>query len=136
MAKGVNLVVLKGNLGQDPELKYIGNGNANALLSVATSTRGKKDSEGKWLDETDWHRVVIWGPDAEYLAQNAKKGDRIAVEGELRTRSWEQDGQKRYITEVIAEMAKHWPKDGGKKPPKQGQGQQAPPPMGDDDIPF
>jgi single-strand DNA-binding protein len=136
MGKGVNLVILEGNLGQEPEIRTIPSGQKCAQLSVGTNTRSKKNDDGKWEDlPADWHRVIVWGPDADYISQ-ANKGDRISVKGELRTRSWEQDGTKRYMTEVQTQMVKFWPKDGSQRQPRPGQGQQAPPPMGDDDIPF
>lgn len=101
MAKSLNKVQLIGNLGQDPEMKSIASGTSVCNVSIAT-TKSYKDRSGQWQDKTEWHRVVLW----DYLADNAgkylKKGSKVYIEGELETRSWEQDGITRYITEIRA----------------------------------
>tara|TARA_B100001540_G_C15572601_1_gene535661 strand:+ start:58 stop:495 length:438 start_codon:yes stop_codon:yes gene_type:complete len=100
---GVNKVILVGNLGKDPEVKYLENGTAVANFTVATS-ESYKDKEGKRIDQTEWHNVVVWRKLAEIAETYLKKGSQIYLEGKLRTRSWEdQQGNKRYTTEVVAD---------------------------------
>jgi single-strand DNA-binding protein len=100
----VNKVILLGNLGQDPELKYTPGGAAVCNFSVATS-ESWQDKGGQKQDRTDWHRVVVWGKLAELCHQYLKKGRQAYIEGKLQTRSWDgQDGQKRYMTEVNASV--------------------------------
>ncbi len=96
---GVNKVILLGNLGQDPEIRTLENGTKLATVSIATS-ENYKDQAGEWQEKTEWHRLTMWRWTAE-KAEKLKKGDRIYVEGKLTTRSWEQDGVKRYVTEVV-----------------------------------
>ena len=96
---GVNKVILLGNLGQDPDIRTLENGTKLATVSIATS-ENYKDQSGEWQEKTEWHRLTMWRWIAE-KAEKLKKGDRIYVEGKLTTRSWEQDGVKRYVTEVI-----------------------------------
>ena len=99
----LNKVMLIGRLGQDPELKYTPAGAAVLTLSVATNTSWKSQ-DGSQQEQTEWHRVIAWRKLAEVIAQYAKKGNRIYVEGRLNTRSWEdKDGVKRYTTEVVAD---------------------------------
>lgn len=99
----INKVILIGNLGRDPELRYTQNGTAVATLNIATSRR-RKDQEGNYIDETEWHRVVAWAKTAEFCGNYLSKGYRVYVEGRLQTRKWtDQSGQDRYTTEVIAE---------------------------------
>ncbi|WP_291723245.1 single-stranded DNA-binding protein [Bernardetia sp.] len=97
---GVNKVILLGNLGQDPEVRTLENGSKVATISIATS-ENYKDQSGEWQERTEWHRVVLWRWHAE-KAERLKKGDKIYIEGKLATRSWEQDGVKKYVTEVVA----------------------------------
>lgn len=100
---GVNKVILIGNLGSDPELRYTPNGVAVANFSVATSERWN-DKDGKSQERTEWHRIVAWRKLAEIAGEYLKKGRQVFVEGKLQTRSWEdQDGVKRYMTEIIAD---------------------------------
>lgn len=143
MAKGVNVVALDGHLGRDPELKFTQGGQPYATLSLATSTESRKNQSGEWEDVSQWHRVVVWGPDGEDLAQGAHKGDRCAVMGTLTYRSWEKDGQRHYLTEIKATTAKYWPKDGTSRTSRTSNNGSAgggragsPPSYGDDDIPF
>src|SRR5947209_3392874 len=99
---GLNKVMLIGNLGKDPEMRFTANGSAVTTFSVATN-RNFRRPDGEWEKETDWFDVVTWNQLAERCSQNLQKGSRVYVEGRLHTRSWEgQDGQKRYRTEVIA----------------------------------
>ena len=106
MASGkasVNKVILIGNLGADPELKYTPNGAAVANLSLATIDTWK-DNDGNKQERTEWHRVIIWKKLAEITAEYLKKGSKVYFEGRLQTRSWEdKDGVKRYTTEVVAD---------------------------------
>jgi len=98
----LNRVMLIGRLGADPELKYTPAGAAVLTLSIATDASWK-DQEGKQQERTEWHRIVVWRKLAEIMAQYAKKGSQVYVEGRLVTRSWDdKDGVKRYITEVNA----------------------------------
>ncbi len=97
---GLNKVILIGNLGKDPEIMTFENGVKRASFSLAT-TESYKDKEGNWVEQTEWHNIVLW----RWLAEkNLIKGDQIYVEGKLKTRSWDdQDGNKKYITEVVAD---------------------------------
>ena len=100
MASGVNKVILVGNLGRDPEVRYTTNGTAVANLNLATARR-YRDRDGNWQEETDWHRVVLFGRLGEVAGEYLSKGRQIYIEGRLQTRSYEKDGQTRYITEVV-----------------------------------
>ena len=98
----VNRVILVGNLGRDPEVKYTQNGTAVANLSVATNEVWT-DKAGQKQEKTEWHRVVVWGKQAQVLGEHLTKGKQIYVEGSLQTRSWDdRDGNKRYTTEIRA----------------------------------
>jgi single-strand DNA-binding protein len=102
MARGVNKVILLGNLGKDPEVKYTQSGMAVARFSLATTERGK-DKDGNWQDKTEWHNLVAFGRTAEVAGEYLKKGRTVYIEGALRTSSWDdkESGQKKYKTEVI-----------------------------------
>jgi len=103
--RGVNKVILIGNLGQDPEVRYMPNGNAVANCSIATSESWKDKQTGEQRERTEWHRVVFFGKLAEIVGQYLKKGSKIYVEGRLQTRKWQgQDGQDRYTTEVVVDQ--------------------------------
>ena len=139
----MNKVILIGRLGGDPELKYTSNGTAQALINLATSERWK-DSDGNQQEKTEWHRVIAWRRQAEFAGEWLKKGRLVCIEGKLSTRSWEKDGQKRYMTEVVADnitmlgsKAEGGGGDSKGTPPKQEE----PPDNGDimeddDDLPF
>ena len=101
--KSVNKVILIGNLGKDPEVKYTPQGTPVAKLTIATNER-YKDKDGQWQDRTEWHNVVLWQRLAEIAGEYLKKGGKVYIEGRLQTRSWEdkQTNQKRYMTEVVA----------------------------------
>lgn len=101
MSEGLNRVMLFGNLGADPELRFTKGGQAVMQLRIATTERFK-DQSGNWTDRTEWHSVVVWGKRAEGLSKILRKGSSIFVEGSLRTTNWEKDGQKHYKTEVNA----------------------------------
>ncbi len=101
MARGLNKVMLIGNLGSDPEIKYSQSGTAFANIGLATS-ENRKNSDGEWEDRTEWHRVTMIGRQAELCKDYLHKGSKIYIEGRLQTRSWEdKNGQKHYATEII-----------------------------------
>ena len=102
MARGINKVILVGNLGRDPETRYMPSGNAVTNVSVATSKSWKDRDSGEQKDRTEWHRVVFFNRLAEIANEYLRKGSKVYVEGELRTREWEREGQKHYTTEVVA----------------------------------
>jgi single-strand DNA-binding protein len=103
-SRGLNKVMLIGNLGKDAETRFTPGGAAVTNFSLATTRRSKDQQTGEWKDETDWHNIVLWR--AENLANYLQKGKRIYVEGRLQTRSWEdQGGNKRYMTEVVADAS-------------------------------
>lgn len=103
MARGINKVILVGNLGQDPETKYMPSGGAVTNVSVATSETWKDKQTGQPQERTEWHRVVFFNRLAEIAGEYLKKGSKVYVEGSLRTRKWQgQDGQDRYTTEIVA----------------------------------
>jgi single-strand DNA-binding protein len=97
--RSVNKVILLGNLGKDAETKFTPSGVAKTTFSIATSRRWKQGEE--WQEATTWHNVVLWRNDK--LGNYLLKGKQVYVEGRLETRSWDQDGQKRYITEIVAD---------------------------------
>jgi single-strand DNA-binding protein len=100
----VNKVILVGNLGKDPELRYTPAGAAVATFSLATSER-YKDKSGEWVDKTEWHNIVAWRNLAEICGKYLHKGKQIYIEGKIQTRSYEdRDGNKRYITEIVADQ--------------------------------
>ncbi len=105
MARGVNKVILVGNLGQDPEVRYMPNGNAVTNITLATSDSWKDRETGQPQERTEWHRVVFFGKLAEIAGQYLKKGSKVYVEGALRTRKWQdQSGQDRYTTEIVVDI--------------------------------
>jgi single-strand DNA-binding protein len=101
--KSVNKVILLGNLGKDPEIKYTPSGTAVAKFSMATTYR-YKDKNEQWQDQTEWHNVVAWARLAEIAGEYLKKGSKVYIEGRLQTRSWDDKNtnQKKYMTEVVA----------------------------------
>jgi single-strand DNA-binding protein len=101
--KSVNKVILIGNLGKDPEVKYTPQGTPVAKVALATNERFK-DKDGNWQDRTEWHNVVLWARLAEIAGEYLKKGGKVYIEGRLQTRSWDdkQTGQKKYMTEIVA----------------------------------
>jgi single-strand DNA-binding protein len=102
--RGVNKVILVGNLGNDPEVRYMPNGNAVANLSLATS-ESWKDQQGQQQEKTEWHRITMYRKLAEIAGQYLKKGSQIYIEGKLQTRKWQdQQGNDKYTTEVIADQ--------------------------------
>ena len=154
-SRGVNKVILVGNVGNDPEVRYMPNGNAVANISVATSDSWKDKNTGDQQERTEWHRVVFFNRLAEIVEQYVKKGTKLYLEGRLQTRSYEQDGIKKYSTEIVANEMQMLDSRGaganqefGDQPsapsvssarePTEGSGQQASTNFDnfDDDIPF
>ena len=163
MARGINKVILVGNLGRDPEVRYSAEGSAICNISIATTSQWKDRTSGERREETEWHRVVFYNRLAEIAGEYLRKGRPVYVEGRLRTRKWAgDDGQDRYTTEIVAEQmqmlgggrggegASETPeqqpqgKPAGKRPAKQAEKKakpETPPPSDnladmDDDIPF
>jgi len=101
-SRGINKVILVGNAGNDPEFRVMPNGNGVANVSLATSETWKDKSTGDQQEKTEWHRVIFFNRLAEIVEQYIKKGSKLYIEGRLQTRSWEQDGVKRYTTEIVA----------------------------------
>ncbi|HEM6924064.1 TPA: single-stranded DNA-binding protein [Providencia rettgeri] len=149
-SRGVNKVILVGNLGQDVEMRYMPNGGAVANLTLATSETWRDKQSGEMREKTEWHRVIIFGKLAEVAGEYLKKGSQVYIEGSLQTRKWQdQSGQDRYTTEVVVNIGGSMQMLGGNgnqagsqqpaRQPQQPQ-QQAPqnePPMDwDDNIPF
>jgi single-strand DNA-binding protein len=98
----LNKAMIIGNLGRDPEMRYTPTGQAVTQFTVAVN-RNYRGQDGNWQEETEWFRVVAWGPLAERTAENLRKGRKVYVEGRIQTRQWEdKDGQKRYTTELVA----------------------------------
>ncbi len=154
-SRGVNKVILVGNLGKDPEVRYTPDGRAIANITVATSETWKDKNSGQQQEKTEWHRVVIFGKLAEIAGEYLRKGSQVYLEGKLQTRKWQdQSGADRYSTEVVLDfngvMQMLGGRQGGGEAAFGGQGggapqqkpqQQAPvaPPVDDDfddDIPF
>ena len=102
MARGVNKVILVGNLGRDPETRYAQNGTAVTRFSVATSESWRPKASGEQQERTEWHNVVCFARLAEIAGEYLRKGSKVYIEGQLRTSSWEADGQKKYRTEINA----------------------------------
>ena len=161
MARGINKVILVGNLGQDPETRYMPSGAAVTNFTDATNESWKDKQTGEQKERTEWHKVAMFGRLAEIAAEYLRKGSQVYIEGKLRTRKWQgQDGQDRYTTEIIADEMQMLGGRGGaggggsfggggggggqQGGGQQGGGQQgggsAPPQPGpddfDDDIPF
>lgn len=102
MSRGFNRVVLIGNVGKDPEVRYTGNGTPVATFSLATSEIWR-DKDGNVQERTDWHNIVAWRKLAEIIQGIVKKGSRLLVEGKIQNRSYEKNGEKRYMTEIVAD---------------------------------
>ena len=149
MARGLNKVMLIGNLGSDPEIKYSPKGTAIANLRLATS-ESRKNSDGEWEDTTEWHRVVMYGRQAETCKDYLKKGSKVFIEGRIQTRSWDdQSGQRHYSTEIVGNFLimldsrsqDAAPSDQSRKKTQNHDdaGQDSQPsdfPQADDDLPF
>jgi single-strand DNA-binding protein len=131
MARGINKVILIGNLGQDPDTRYTPNGNAVVNLSIATDESYKDRQTGQMVPKTEWHKIVMFGKVAEVAGQYLRKGSKIYVEGKLQTRKWQnKDGQDVYTTEVVVDISGQMQMldsrnsdGGGMNQGQQGQGQ-------------
>lgn len=105
MARGVNKVILIGNLGNDPDTRYSANGNAVTNFNIATDESYKDRQSGQLVPKTEWHRIVMFGKIAEIAGQYLRKGSKVYIEGKLQTRKWQgQDGVDRYTTEVVVDI--------------------------------
>jgi len=149
MARSLNKVMLIGNLGADPEIKYIPNGTAVANLRLATSDN-RKNRDGEWEERTEWHRIVLYGRQAETAKDYLHKGNKVYVEGRIETRSWEdKDGQKHFMTEIVGWnffiLDPKGPNAGPSEPepakrsvaaPDRSQTPSTDFPEGEDDLPF
>lgn len=102
MARGINKVILVGNLGNDPDVKYTQGGMAIATLSVAT-TSSRKDKDGNWQEKTEWHRVKLFGKTGEVAGEYLRKGSQVYIEGRIEYGSYEKDGIKHYTTDIIGD---------------------------------
>ena len=131
MSRGINLVILVGHLGADPEVRYMPSGDAVANIRIAVSEAWKDKGSGEQKERTEWMRVVFYAKLAEIAAQYLRKGAQVYVQGKLRTRTYEKDGQTHYATEVLADKMQML----DKKPSEQRQPEQKPE-FADNDIPF
>ena len=141
----VNKVILVGHLGKDPEVRFTNTGSAVANFSMATSEQWN-DRDGKKQERTEWHNIVVWGKQAESCGQYLAKGRQVYVEGSIRSRSYEKDGVKRYVTEIVAQRIQFLGGGGGTRLAPQADdghaddtsmgGMPGVQPPGDDDIPF
>lgn len=113
-SRGVNKVILVGNLGNDPEIRYMPNGGAVANITVATSESWTDKNTGEKKELTEWHRVVLFGKVAEIAGEYLKKGSQVYIEGQLKTRKWEKDGVERYSTEIVVNVGGTMQMLGGK----------------------
>ncbi|HSG59687.1 MAG TPA: single-stranded DNA-binding protein [Woeseiaceae bacterium] len=146
MARGINKVILVGNLGADPETRYMPSGSAVTNLSIATSETWKDKQTGEQKERTEWHKVAMFNRLAEIAAEYLRKGSQVYIEGKLRTRKWQdRDGNDRWTTEIIADemqmLGGRGGGGGGSMPMSQDSGPSSPPPPAgpddfDDDIPF
>jgi single-strand DNA-binding protein len=142
--RGVNRVIIIGNLGNDPEQRAMPNGNAVTNITVATSESWKDKQSGQQQERTEWHRVVFFNRLAEIAGEYLKKGSKIYLEGSLRTRQWDKEGQKHYSTEIVGSEMQMLDgrNEGGESSPNQAapdnSGQQNSNPPADDysDPPF
>lgn len=140
MAKrGINMVILLGNLGNDPETRYMPNGNAVTNISIATS-ESWKDDNSQTQERTEWHKVVFFNRLAEIAGEYLRKGSKVYIQGYIRTRKWQdQNGNDRYTTEIIAndlQMLDSQPSDRTNDYQQMPEAQHAPSNFKDDDIPF
>ncbi|ABK98081.1 single-stranded DNA-binding protein [Pelobacter propionicus] len=140
----LNKVMLIGNLGRDPEVRYTASGQAVASFNLAT-TEKFKNRNGEWEERTEWHRVTLWARLAEIAGEYLSKGKTVYIEGRLQTREYEKDGIKRYTTEIVGEKMQMLSPKGERRssgdsyspaPAGTSGGGYEPPPFQDDDIPF
>lgn len=138
MSRGLNKVYLIGHMGGDPELKTTPNGADVASFSVATN-EGYKDKSGTQIEKTEWHKIVAWNQLAKIIGEYAKKGQQVFIEGKLQTRSWEKDGQKHYMTEIVAQNFQILGRKGegaGRDEPPLPSDESAPPSSEKQELPF
>jgi len=136
--RGVNKAIIVGNLGQDPETKYMPSGDAVTNISVATSESWTDKQTGEKKERTEWHRIVAFRRLAEIMSEYLRKGSQVYIEGKLRTRKWDKDGQTHYSTEIVADqmqMLGGKPGDSSQRPSNKEPPQPGPDDF-DDDIPF
>lgn len=124
MARGVNRVTLLGNVGGDPETRYMPNGNAVTNITLATTDSWKDKQTGQLQERTEWSRIVFFGKVAEIAGEYLRKGSQCYIEGRLQTREWEKDGVKRYTTEIVVDMNGTLQLLGGKPDSQQSQPRQ------------
>ena len=143
MARGINKVILVGNLGRDPETRYLPSGGAVTNVSLATSRSWKDRDSGEQKEKTEWHRVVFFNRLGEIAGEYLKRGSKVYVEGELRTREWEKEGQKHFTTEIVATEMQMLDSKGGNSDYENNNNSSIATPsslsssdMVDDDIPF
>ena len=133
--RGINKVILVGRLGKDPEIRYSSSGTAYATFSVATESR-QKNSEGEWTGITEWHSIKTFGKQAEFTGEYLRKGKLVYVEGRLQTSSWEDNGQKRYRTDIIASSIQLLSSDKTKEEKPTTQQVQAETQASEPELPF
>lgn len=137
---GINKAIIVGRMGKDPEISYLPDGTAVCRFSVATSKEWKDKQTGEKREKTEWHNVVAWKKLAEICAKYLAKGKQVYIEGELQTRSWEKDGVKHYMTEIVASdmqmLGGNGAAGGGQQRSGGGNGSYQSPPLQEDDIPF
>ena len=122
-SRGVNKVILVGNLGQDPEVRYMPSGGAVANITLATSESWRDKATGEMKEQTEWHRVVLFGKLAEVAGEYLRKGSQVYIEGQLRTRKWtDQSGAEKYTTEVVVNVGGTMQMLGGRQGGQQQQG--------------
>ena len=140
MARGINKVILIGNLGQDPETRYMPSGGAVTNFTLATNESWKDKQTGEQKDRTEWHKVAMFGRLAEIAAEYLRKGSQVYVEGRLQTRKWQdRDGNDRYTTEIIGDTMQMLGSRGDSAPTRSAPAQNTPSGTTDDfddDIPF
>lgn len=138
----LNKVMLIGNLGKDPEVRFTASGQAVSGFSLATSEKFKDKTTGEWVERTEWHKVTLWGKLAELSGEYLSKGKTVYIEGRLQTRKYEKDGITHYSTEIVGDKMEFLsPKsersssDANSEPKTSVSGNEEPP-FQDDDIPF
>lgn len=154
MARGVNKVILVGTCCQDPDVRYMPNGNAVTNVTLATNESWTDKQTGQKVEKAEFHRVALFGKVAEIAGEYLRKGSQVYIEGKLQTREWEKDGIKRYTTEIIVDMQgtmqllggkpegqqarpqQQAPRQAAARPAQQAAGQADAPPSFDDDIPW
>jgi single-strand DNA-binding protein len=138
----VNKAILIGNLGRDPELRYTPSGAAVCTFSIATSEKWRDKQTNEMKESTNWHNIVLWGKQAELAKQYLTKGSPVYIEGRIQTRSWDDNGVKKYITEIVGQRLQFLGRRGGEAA---AEGDAPPPPEADaapplteedDDLPF